>query len=79
MKKTSVKMNKSVYLGMSILDIKKTLMYGFWYDYVKPKYMDTDSFAINIFTEVFFEEINVIIPKSIHQCLERCFDTSNFD
>ena len=31
-------MNKSVYLGMSILDITKTLMYEFWYDYIKPKY-----------------------------------------
>ena len=38
MKKTKVKMNKPVYLGMSILDISKTLMYGFWYDYLKPKY-----------------------------------------
>ena len=32
MKKTKVKMNKPVYLGMSILDISKTLMYEFWYD-----------------------------------------------
>ena len=39
-KKTKVKMNKPVYLGMSILDISKTLMYEFWYDYVKPKYKD---------------------------------------
>ena len=38
MKKTNVKMNKPVYLGMSILDISKMLMYEFWYDYVKPKY-----------------------------------------
>ena len=38
MKKTKVKMNKPVYLGMSILDISKTLMYKFWYHYIKPKY-----------------------------------------
>ena len=58
MKRTNVKMNKPVYLGMPILDISKTLMYHFRYDYVKPKYkdnaklcyMDTDSFVINIFT-----------------------------
>ena len=40
MKKTKEKMNKSVYLGISILDITKTLMYEFWYDYIKPKYGD---------------------------------------
>ena len=38
MKKTKVKMNKPVYLGQAILDISKTLMYEFWYDYIKPKY-----------------------------------------
>ena len=38
MKKTKVKMNKPVYLGMLILNISKTLMYEFWYDHIKPKY-----------------------------------------
>ena len=73
MKKTKVKMNKPVYLGMSILDISKTLMYEFWYDYLKPKYndkaklcyMDTDSFVLNIFTEDFFEDIN----NDVERCL----------
>ena len=58
MKKTKVKMNKPVYLGMSILDISKTLMYEFWYDCIKPKYedraklcyIDTESFIIHIIT-----------------------------
>ena len=40
MKKAKVKMNKPVYLGMSILDISKTLIYGFWYDYIKPSYQN---------------------------------------
>ena len=40
MKKTKVKMNKPVYLGLSILQISKTLMYEFWYDHMKPKYGD---------------------------------------
>ena len=38
--KTKVKMNKPIYLGMSILEISKTLMYEFWYDCIKPKYQD---------------------------------------
>ena len=79
MKKTKVKMNKPVYLGQAILDISKTLMYEFWYDYIKPKYgekaklcyMDTDSFVINIFTEEFFEDIS--------NDVQRQFDTSNYD
>ena len=66
MKKTKVKMNKSVYLDMLILDISKTLMYRFWYDYFKPKYedraklcyTDTDCFIINIITEYFFVDIS---------------------
>ena len=79
MKKTEVKMNKPVYLGQAILDISKTLMYEFWYDYIKPKYgdkarlcyMDTDSFVMHIKTEDFY--------KDISNDVERWFDTSNYD
>ena len=79
MKKTKAKMTKPLYLGMSILDISKTLMYEFWYDYIKPKYghraklcyMDTDSFVIHIITEDFFKDI---APDVAIQ-----FDTSNYD
>ena len=38
--KSKIKMNKPVSLGMSVLDISKTLMYEFLYDYIKPKYGD---------------------------------------
>ena len=38
MKKTEILMNKPVYLGLSILELSKILMYEFWYDYVKLKY-----------------------------------------
>ena len=72
-------MIKPLYLGMSILDISKTLMYEFWYDYIKPNYgdraklcyTDTDSFIIYIKTEDFFEDIS--------NDVERWFDTSNYD
>ena len=72
-------MNKPEYLGMSMLDISKTLMYGFWYNYLRPKYtdkanlcyMDTDCLVLNISIENFFEDIN--------NDVERWFDTSNYD
>ena len=79
MKKTKVKINKPVYLGMSILDISRTLMYKFWYDYIKSKYedraelcyTDTDSFIVHIIPEDFFVDIS--------DDVERWFDTSNYD
>ena len=66
MKKTWVKRNKLLYLGISILDISKMLMYEFWYDYINPIYgdraklcyTDTDSFIIYIKTKDFFEDIS---------------------
>ena len=79
MKKTKVKMIKPVYLGQAIFDISKTLMYEFWYNYIKPKYgdnarlcqVDTDSFIIHIETEDFY--------KDISNDVERWFDTSSYD
>ena len=52
MKKTQILTNKAVFLGLSILEMSKTVMYEFSLDYVKPKYgektklcyMYTDSF-----------------------------------
>ena len=79
MNKTRVKMNKPIYLGLSILNISKILMYEFWYHYMKPKYgndvklcyMDTDSFIMNIKTEDFY--------KDIANDVEKRFDTSNYE
>ena len=79
MKRTKVKMNKPIYLGLSILEISKLFMYEFWCDYMKPKYgdnvklcyMDTDSFIINIKTEDFY--------KDIANDVEKMFDTSNYE
>ena len=71
-------MNKPIYLGISISDFSKTLMYEFWYDYIKPKYqdksklcyMDTDSFVIYIKSEDFY--------KDIANDVKEWFDTLNY-
>ena len=78
MKKTSLTMNKPVYLGMSILDLSKTVMFDFHYNYIKPKYgnkakllfTDTDSFLYEIQTEDFYKDISGDVKDR--------FDTSNY-
>ena len=72
-------MNKPAYLGLSGLEISKTFMYEFWYDYIKPKYqpnaklcyIDTDSFIIHIETEDIYKQIADDVKKR--------FDTSNYE
>ena len=79
MKKTEAKINKPIYLGQAVLDLSKTLMFEFWYDYLKPMYgdkirlcyTDTDSFIMHIKTEDFYKDISADVDK--------WFDTSNFD
>ena len=79
MRRTKVKMNKPIYLGLSILEISKILMHEFSYDYIKPNYSDnaklcytdTDSFIIHIKTENFY--------KDIANDVEKRFDTSNYE
>ena len=79
MNKMKVKMNKPIYLGLSILDISKILMYEFWYDYMKPKYndkvklcyMDTDNLIMNIKANDFYKDISSDVVKR--------FDTSNYE
>ena len=79
MKKIKLKMNKPVYLGLSILEIRKTLMHEFRYDYIQPTYqqneklcyMDTDSFIINIKTDDCYKDISNDVQKR--------FDMSNYE
>ena len=80
MGKIKVKMNKPVYLGQAILDLSKTIMYKFHYDYMKQKYdekslkllyMDTDSLVYDIKTEDFY--------KDIAEDVETRFDTSGYE
>ena len=66
-------------MGLSILELSKTLMYELWCDYVKPKYgekaklcfMDTDSFIVYIKTDHIY--------KDIAEDIETRFDTSNYE
>ena len=78
MKKTSLTMNKPVYLGMSILDLSKIVMFDFHYQYIKAKYgkqakllfTDTDSFLYEIQTEDFYKDISGDVKDR--------FDTSDY-
>ena len=80
MRKTKILMNKLVYLGLSILDLSKTVMYEFWYDYVKPKYgekaklcyIDTDRYIVHIKTDD-------NIYKDIAEDVETRFGISNYE
>ena len=79
MRKTEVLMDKPIPVGQAILDISKTLMYEFYYDYLKIKYqdkvklcyMDTDSFILDIKTIDFFEDTA--------NDVDEWFDTSKYD
>ena len=72
-------MNKPVYLGLSIVELSKILMYEFYYDYVKPKYgekvklcyMGTDGFIVYIKADDIY--------KDIAEDVETRFDTSNYE
>ena len=78
-KKTEILMNKPVYLALLLLELSKILMYGFWYDYVKPKYgekaklcfMDKGGFIVCIKTDNIY--------KDITDDVETRFDTSNYE
>ena len=78
MKKTSLVMNKPVYLGACILDLSKTIMYDFHYNYIKPMYKDkakllftdTDSLMYEIETEDFYKDISGDVKNR--------FDTSDY-
>ena len=77
MRKTQILMNKPVYLGLSILDLIRTVMYEFRYDNVKIIYgenaklchMDIDSFIVHVKTDDIY--------KDIAEAVETRFDTSN--
>ena len=68
MKKTKLYFNKPVYLGMSILDVSKSLMYDFHYNYIKTKYgykakllfTDIDFLAYEITIKDFYKDTLIL-------------------
>ena len=78
MRKAQILMTKPVYLGLLILDLNKTMMYEFWYNYVKPRYgenaklcyMDTESYIVHVKIEDIYKDIEADV--------EARFDTSDF-
>ena len=78
-KKIRARINKPMYLCLSVLEVSKTLMHEFCYDYIKPKYqkneklcyMDTDSFIFYIKSDNVFEDIAGNVEKR--------FDNSNYE
>ena len=86
--KETVKLNKPIYIGMSILDLSKLHMYSFYYDVLKKKYnddvrliyTDTDSFVIHTKTEDIyddFKEINKHMDFSGYDKNHTCYDATN--
>ena len=71
MRKTQIliQMIKPVYLGLSILDLSKTTMYEFWYDYVKP-YGENTNFVIWIQTASLFMYKQIIFTKILREMLK---------
>ena len=86
--KSVVKLNKPIYVGMSILDLSKQHVYSFCYDIMKPKYgndirmlyTDTDSFVLHIKTEDVYEDFNDIkdyMDFSGYDPKQKCYDKTN--
>ena len=73
MGKIEISLSQLVYLGQAIVDLSKTLMYEFYYNYMRPRYgskvklcyMDTDNFACEIETKDFYRDIAKNVEKGL--------------
>ena len=76
--KEKVLLNKPIYVGMSVLDLSKHLMYDFYYKTLKPRYpegkvhllyTDTDSLILQVYTKDIYDDMK----KNLDE-----YDTSNY-
>ena len=70
-------MNKHIYLGLSIIELSKLVIYEFWYDYVKPKYGKKAKLFhyIHKKTDIFTKDVSNGISKDVGSR----FHTSNYE
>ena len=78
MRKTQILMNKPVYLGFSILDLSKIVIYEFWYDYLKPKYGENPKLCYMGISSFIVRSKTDDIYKDIVEDVATRFDTSNY-
>ena len=78
MKKTELTMDKPIYLGMCILDLSKTIMYDFHYNYIKPKYGDKAKLLFTDTDSLMYEIETVDFYKDISGDVEEWFDASGY-
>ena len=86
--KPKLKLDKPIFIGMSILDLSKQHMYRFYYDVMKPKYgdnirmvyTDTDSFVFHTKTDDIYQDlkdINDEMDFSGYDKNHKCYAATN--
>ena len=79
MKKIKLKLNNPVYLGLSIIETSKTLMYEFWYNYIKPKYQKKMQNCVIWILEALLFILKLKIFRKILQIMLKKYDASNYE
>jgi len=77
MQRTQIKCNKPVYLGMCILDLSKTLMYDFHYNFIKPKYENRAKLLYTDTVSLIYENETEDFYRDISDDVEARFDTND--
>ena len=79
MRKTQIPMNKPVYLGLSIVNLSKTVIYELCHDYVKPKYGQKAKLCYMHWDSFMFHVKKTIFIKALQKMLKQDFESSNYE